>query len=367
VQLGSGAGSLMQRPAAARPGGPALADRGALAPGFMLRCMDLWPAVLVQASFRCGSARVLGVEDGAARGSGPGARGPGPRAPAVCCAVWTVWPAVLVEVSFRCRARLACGLTDAGGRPARGRGVPALAGRRALAPRLYAALYGPMASSPRAGLVWCGSAWVLVVGTARPGWAGPALAGRRALAPRLYAALYGPMASSPRAGLVWVWTRLGCGLADAAAGSGQGRGPARLGRRRPLAPRLHPLYGPMASSPRAGLIWVQLGLGAGWLMQRPALARSGAPALAGRRALAPRLYAALCGTYGRQSSVQASFGVRLGIVHVVLLHHAAAGSAGHAGARRSAGCWPPRTCLSGCAGVCPDQQSYVQASFGCWT
>jgi len=188
-------------------------------------------------------------------------------------------------------------------------GGPALAGRRALAPRLYAALCGPMASSPRAGLalVWIGLGAGCRDGAAAAGgpgargppgprapavccavWTygqqsscrprlrvdrlgcglsgrrgsrlgGPALAGRRALAPRLYAALCGPMASSPRAGLVWLWIGLGAWLSGR---RGRGWGGPALAGRRALAPRLYAaLCGPMASSPRAGLAWARARLG----------------------------------------------------------------------------------------------------------
>jgi len=218
-------------------------------PGCMLRCMDLWPAVLVQASFRCGSAWVLDV--GTAR---PGLGGPGARgrralgAPAVRCAVLPYGQ----QSSWRPRfgaARLACGLSDAAAGSGPGRGVPALAGRR------------------------------------------------RALAPRLYAALYGPMASSPRAGLVSVWIGLGAGCRDGAARAGPALG-GPPGPSRPAVCCAVLTYDQQSSCrPRLGAAR----LGCGLTDDRRRLPGPG-PALAGRRALAPRLYAALCGPYGWRCS-----------------------------------------------------------------
>jgi len=97
-RFGSRIGLRMRVCSRGRPrlrAGGARRSRGAAGPsrpGCMLRCVDLWPAVHVQASLGRGSAWVR-VNDAAA-GSGPGwgarrSRAPGPRAPAVCCAVWT--------------------------------------------------------------------------------------------------------------------------------------------------------------------------------------------------------------------------------------------------------------------------------------
>jgi hypothetical protein len=94
-----------------------------------------------------------GAVDGSAwlRLGGAAARvPPGPRAPAVCCDVLTY------AQQSSCRplsgaARLGCGLS---GRRGCGWGGPALVGRRALAPKPYAALYGPLVSRSCEGLVW---------------------------------------------------------------------------------------------------------------------------------------------------------------------------------------------------------------------
>jgi len=182
---------MMQRPAPARAGGARRSRApGPSRPGCMLRCVDLCPAVHVEASLVRGSAWMR-VNDAAA-GSGPGwggpaLAGPGPRAPAVCCAVWTYGQ----QSTWRprlCADRLGCGLS---GRRGCGWGGPALAGPRAYAPRLYAALCGPMVQQSTWRPRLCADRLGVRVNDAaagsRPGLGGPGARGPpgpRALAAR---------------------------------------------------------------------------------------------------------------------------------------------------------------------------------------
>jgi len=127
-------------------------------PGCMLRCVDLCPAVHVEASLVRGSAWVR-VNDAAA-GSGPGwgarrSRAPGPSRPSCMLRCVDLWPAVHVEASL-VRGSAWMRVNAAAARSGPGRGARRSRAPVALAPRLYAALCGPMASSPRGGLA-CGA------------------------------------------------------------------------------------------------------------------------------------------------------------------------------------------------------------------
>jgi len=142
-----------------------------------------------------------------------------------------------------------------------------------------------------------GSAWVRVNDAAAgsgPGWGGPALAGPRALAPRLYAALCGPMSSSPRGGLACA--RIGLDACECCSG----RVRPGLGARRSRAPGPSRPCCMLRCVDLCPAVHVEASLvrGSAWMRVNDAAAGSGTgwgPALAGPRALAPRLYAALCG------------------------------------------------------------------------
>ena len=132
-----------------------------------------------------------------------------------------------------CAARLGCRLSGrraCGWGGARARGPPSLcASAECCAVWTYAqqSSRGPLLGAARFG---CG-----LSGRCACGWRGPALAGRRALAPKPYAALYGPLVSRPRAGLVKVRPGLGAGCRVSAAAAGGARrsrvpGPLRPGR-----------------------------------------------------------------------------------------------------------------------------------------